>query len=66
MKALEAIAASKKRNLKSVSLGKGQGEKAENYIKDSMKNGDWVVLQNCHLAAKWLGTLEKLCEDLRE
>jgi len=66
MKALEAIALSKKRNLKSVSLGKGQGEKAENYIRESQKNGDWVVLQNCHLAAKWLGTLEKLCEDLRE
>lgn len=66
MKALEAIAVSKKRNLKSVSLGKGQGEKAEKYISESMKNGDWVVLQNCHLAAKWLGTLEKIAEDLRE
>lgn len=44
MKALEAIAASKKRTLKSVSLGKGQGEKAENYIRESQKNGDWVVL----------------------
>lgn len=35
MKALEAIALSKKRTLKSVSLGKGQGEKAENYIRES-------------------------------
>lgn len=66
MKALEMLAVSKKRNLRSVSLGKGQGIKAENHIKESLKCGDWVVLQNCHLASKWLGTLEMICEDLRE
>jgi len=66
MKALEAIASSKKRELRSVSLGKGQRIKAENHITESRKCGDWVVLQNCHLAAKWLGTLEKICEELRE
>jgi hypothetical protein len=44
MKALESIAASKKRVLKAVSLGKGQGIKAENYIKEATKTGDWVVL----------------------
>ena len=66
MKALEAIAVQKKRVLKAVSLGKGQGTKAANYISEAMKTGDWVVLQNCHLAAAWLKDLEKICEDLRE
>jgi dynein heavy chain len=66
MKALEAIALAKKRNLKAVSIGRGQGVKAENYIKEAVKTGDWVVLQNCHLAAGWLENLEKICEDLRE
>ena len=34
-----------------LSLGQGQGKLAEKYIDNGRRNGDWVCLQNCHLAA---------------
>lgn len=42
-----------------VSLGQGQGILAETMIKQAAASGDWVCLQNCHLAASWMKRLEE-------
>ncbi|XP_020566647.2 dynein heavy chain 11, axonemal-like [Oryzias latipes] len=53
--------------LHNVSLGQGQETVAEVAMKKAAKEGHWVILQNIHLVARWLGALEKLlercCED---
>jgi dynein heavy chain, axonemal len=32
-------------------------------IEESLRLGNWVVLQNCHVAESWMGDLERLCMD---
>ncbi|XP_015211854.2 dynein axonemal heavy chain 17 [Lepisosteus oculatus] len=45
-----------------VSLGQGQEVVAENALDIAAKEGHWVILQNIHLVAKWLNTLDKKVE----
>jgi dynein heavy chain len=45
--------------LKVISLGQGQGPIAERLMAQGRKTGDWVCLQNCHLAVSWLPRLEQ-------
>ncbi|KAL7754360.1 hypothetical protein RI367_000341 [Sorochytrium milnesiophthora] len=53
-------------NFHSVSLGQGQEVIAEQKLDIACRDGGWVMLQNIHLVAKWLHTLEKKLEALTE
>jgi len=47
-----------------ISLGQGQGPKAEKLISDGISKGRWVLLMNCHLYVSWMSALEKAVEDV--
>ena len=54
------------KKLKIISLGQGQGARAENLLTKSVTDGSWVLLQNCHLAKSWMPSLERIVFELSE
>ena len=48
-----------------ISLGQGQGPIAEMRIRQATESGDWVCLQNCHLAKSWMVRMEQIVEGLQ-
>eukprot|EP00388_Colpodella_angusta_P004961 GDKJ01015752.1.p1 GENE.GDKJ01015752.1~~GDKJ01015752.1.p1 ORF type:complete len:1362 (+),score=365.83 GDKJ01015752.1:613-4086(+) len=55
---LRTLAKSKDVQINPISLGKGQDKRAVAAIKKSRAQGEWAVLQNCHLAKSFLSMLE--------
>lgn len=50
----------------SVAMGSQEGfTLADNAIASSIKNGNWVLLKNVHLAPSWLGQLEKKLHSMK-
>ena len=52
------------KRFETVSLGQGQGPKAEKLLQQGMERGMWICLQNCHLAVSWMPTLERIVEEM--
>ena len=47
-----------------MSLGQGQEAKAGKLIEQGSNDGNWVLLQNCHLFKSWMPHLEAICSGL--
>ena len=52
------------KKLSAISLGQGQGPRAEAMMRSSMERGLWIFFQNCHLAPSWMPSLERLVEQI--
>ncbi|KAK0056678.1 dynein heavy chain 1 axonemal-like isoform X1 [Biomphalaria pfeifferi] len=52
------------KKLTAISLGQGQGPRAEAMMRSSMERGKWVFFQNCHLAPSFMPMLERLVEQI--
>ncbi|XP_046391604.1 dynein axonemal heavy chain 6 [Ischnura elegans] len=50
----------------SISLGQGQGPVAEKMINLGVQRGEWVFLQNCHLATSWMNSMEQIIQKITE
>ena len=52
------------RRLQIISLGQGMGPKAELKIKNAQKKGEWILLENCHLASSWMSDLDRISHEI--
>lgn len=53
-------------HIETISIAKGQEEKAKKLIEKGLTDGRWVVLENCHLSAQMLQDLEMIIDSILE
>jgi dynein heavy chain, axonemal len=52
------------KRLQIISLGQGMGPKAEIKIRQAQKKGEWILLENCHLASSWMSDLDRISHEI--
>jgi dynein heavy chain len=62
--ALYKFAKEREKEVNAISLGQGQGPKAEKLMDSATASGSWVLLQNCHLATSWMPKLERMLDEI--
>jgi len=60
---IDELSKKKKKILSKISMGEGQEKKAISLIQEANENGDWVLLQNCHLGLGFMSYLDTLLID---
>jgi dynein heavy chain len=53
-----------RKRITNISFGQSQGPIAERAIQEAVIVGNWVILQNCHLASTWMPNLERVVAKL--
>lgn len=57
---IDELARKRKKNPHKVSMGEGQEEPAMQKIEMAQRDGNWVILNNCHLALEFMATMEEV------
>jgi dynein heavy chain len=61
---LKKLAEKLQHKIESISLGRGQSEKAKRILTEGAEKGHWVFLANCHLSISLLPELESMIDDI--
>jgi dynein heavy chain len=61
---LKKLAEKLGQRIESISLGRGQSEKAKRILSEGAEKGNWVFLANCHLSISLLPELESMIDDI--
>lgn len=61
---LKKLAEKEGQRIESISLGRGQSEKAKRILSEGAEKGNWVFLANCHLSISLLPELESMIDDI--